>query len=80
MTGRYDGQVSVLYVNGQKVSEKRYAGKLATNTQTLAIGGEDGAHEGANHASWFNGLLDEVRIYERAMSATEVQMLYAHEK
>lgn len=80
LTGTYDGQVTTLYVNGQKVGENRHAGTLATNTQSLAVGGENGAHEGANHASWFNGLLDEVRIYERALSATEVEMLFQHEK
>lgn len=80
VTGTYDSQMTTLYVNGQKVRENRRPGKLTINRQSLAVGGEDGSHEGSGQASWFNGLLDEVQIYDRALSAEEVQRLYEHGK
>jgi len=76
VVGTYDGSLTALYVNGRKVGENRRPGRLATSTRTVAIGGEDGEHEGAGQPSWFHGLLDEVRIYERALTAEEVRTQY----
>jgi hypothetical protein len=31
---------------------------------------------GASPVNYFNGLLDDVRVYNRSLSATEIQQLY----
>jgi len=43
-------------------------GALKPNTQHLCLGNYD-----AGHAAHFTGLLDEVKLYSRALSAQEVR-------
>ena len=40
---------------------------MAASTNALKIGGN------AIWAEWFRGAIDEVRVYDRALSATEIQ-------
>jgi hypothetical protein len=63
----YDGTTLRFYVNGVQVATRAFSGALAVTTQPLRIGGNNVWSE------WFNGLIDEVRVYNRALSATEVQ-------
>ena len=63
----YNGSVLALYVNGAQVSSQPATGAIAANTGPLRIGG---------NAIWgehYVGLIDEVRIYNRALSASEIQ-------
>jgi hypothetical protein len=67
-----------LYVNGSEVA---YAGQTA-GSGTLASDAAYNAHisnedspRGSN-AKFFNGLLDDVRIYNRVLSADEIKRLY----
>ena len=56
-----------LYVNGTQVVAAGASGSILTSTAPLRIGG---------NAIWgecFTGLIDEVRIYNRALSAAEIQ-------
>jgi len=39
----------------------------------LYIGGPDPAHDG--NRAWFSGLIDELRIYTRALSGDEIRKL-----
>jgi len=80
VVGTYDGEQATLYVNGEKVQSRRCPGTLKTNDGTIAIGGETGPHGGGDTPSWFNGVLDEVRIYERALTEREVRLLYERTK
>jgi hypothetical protein len=48
-------------------------GNLATFTR---IGGESGGYSG----NWYTGLIDDIRIYNRALSDSEVKALYDYEK
>jgi len=50
---------------------------LAIDTKTIVIGGETTAHEGNNKPSWFDGLIDEVRISNIARSASEISAHWA---
>ncbi len=63
----FDGSVLRLYVNGTLASSTTSAGSIATSTGVLRIGGNSVWGE------WFAGLIDEVRVYNRALSAAEVQ-------
>jgi chitodextrinase len=63
----YDGSSLRLYVNGVQVSSVPASGNIINSTGLLKIGGN------AVWGEWFNGLIDEVRVYNRALSAAEIQ-------
>jgi hypothetical protein len=67
LAATYDGSNLRLYVNGTLASTKARTGSLNTSTNPLRIGGDSVWSE------WFNGLIDEVRVYDRALSAAEIQ-------
>ena len=70
----FANEQKALYINGRLVGEG--TAPLSLNTQRpLRIGG--GATEGAGNY-FFRGMLDEVRIYNRALSAEEVAGLAGH--
>ena len=63
----YDGATLRLYVDGTQVASKAATGSIATSTSPLRIGGD------AVWGEYFQGLIDNVRVYSRAVSATELQ-------
>ncbi|MBS0394855.1 MAG: DUF4082 domain-containing protein, partial [Proteobacteria bacterium] len=63
----YDGAILRLYVNGTQVASGTASGALSTSLNPLWIGGNNPFGE------YFAGRIDEVRVYNRALSATEVQ-------
>ncbi len=69
--GTYDGAVLRFYKNGAQVSTANYAGVPGTPVNSLKIG-----RAGATNSGAFDGRIDDVRIYDRALSATEVTRLF----
>ena len=67
LAATYDGSVLRLYVNGAQVSTRTIGGNILTSTSPLRIGGDSSGSE------YFNGLIDEVRIYNRPLTAAEIQ-------
>ncbi len=68
------GQTPTLYVNGvqETTSEIENGGTISgRNTQLLTIGRMGGISQW-----YFNGTIDEVKIYNRTLSASEIQSLY----
>lgn len=65
LAATYDGATLRLYVNGAQVSQTAATGTLRADANQLRIGNH------WNH--YFAGQIDEVRVYNRALSATEVQ-------
>ena len=63
----YDGTSLKLYVNGVVATTLAVGGPIATATNPLRIGGNSVWGE------WFNGLIDDVRVYNRALSPSEIQ-------
>jgi hypothetical protein len=63
----YDGSVIRLYVNGVQVATRTQSGALITSTRPLRFGGNGVWGE------WFRGALDEIRVYNRALSGAEIQ-------
>ena len=67
LAATYDGSVLALYVNGVQVSTLLASGSIVTSAGGLKVGGN------AVWGEWFSGLVDEVRLYNRALTATEIQ-------
>jgi hypothetical protein len=63
----YDATTLRMYVNGTQVGTRAMTGDIRTSTGMLRIGGN------AVWGEYFKGLIDEVRMYSRALSASEIQ-------
>jgi hypothetical protein len=63
----FNGSVLRLYINGVQVSSTNVSGNITTTTNLLRIGGSSAL------AQYFTGLIDEVRIYSRALTQAEIQ-------
>ncbi|MFG1705508.1 LamG-like jellyroll fold domain-containing protein [Nonomuraea sp. M3C6] len=67
LTATYDGTTLRLYTNGTQTAQKTVTGTIRSDTQALRIGGS------SLWGEYFNGLIDDVRVYNRALTATEIQ-------
>jgi glucose/arabinose dehydrogenase/PKD repeat protein len=63
----YDGATLRLYVNGVQVGSRARSGNLVTSANPLQMGGD------SIHGQYFTGTIDEVRVYNQARSATQIQ-------
>jgi hypothetical protein len=63
----WDGSVIRLYVNGAQVASQSLGGTAVTSRGALRLGGNTVWSE------WFHGAIDEVRIYNRALSPAELK-------
>lgn len=63
----YDGAALRLYVNGTLVQTRALSGNISTSNNPLRIGGN------AVWGEYFGGLIDEVRVYNRALTPAEIQ-------
>ena len=61
------GRRCVFYVNGVQVGTRALTGAMSMSTNPLRLGGN------APWGEYFQGLIDEVRIYNVARTATEIQ-------
>jgi RHS repeat-associated protein len=64
----FDEMAFRLFVDGFATSRQAPTGEMVAGTAPLSIGGEAAAEE------WFDGVIDEVRIYDRALSKSEVRL------
>jgi hypothetical protein len=62
----YDGSMLRLYVNGAQVAANAASGTFPNTTGPLWIGGDQWAGD------YFPGSIDEVRVYDRALTAPEI--------
>ena len=68
LAATFDGGSLRFYVNGSLVRTVARSGAIQTSSSPLRIGGN------TIWGEYFRGLIDEVRIYNRALSATEIQV------
>jgi len=73
----YDSSEGAIYVDGLPVNSLAWGGSPAASTSTQPVIIGDYTDGTLNRV--FNGSLDDIRIYDRALSASEVQQLYAYE-
>ncbi|MDQ1329563.1 MAG: hypothetical protein QG641_2854 [Candidatus Poribacteria bacterium] len=67
LCGTYDGNKAIIYVDGKSVFESSLESELVPTKMDLRIG-----HRlGSTH--YFNGLMDEVAIFEGALDENEIQ-------
>lgn len=65
----YDGTRLVLYVNGLQVATNPAGGTIQSTASPLWIGGN------TPYGEFFRGVLDDVRVYNRALTPTEIQTI-----
>ena len=69
VVGTYDGRELRIYINGRLADQLAYAEGLKTNTLDLMIG------QGTGGYAW-KGQLDEMMLFNRALTANEVRALF----
>ena len=67
VAGTYNGATLRVYVNGVQVASKAQSGTLLRTTSPLRIGAN------TQWGEYFGGRIDEVRIYNRALTQAEIQ-------
>jgi hypothetical protein len=67
LAATYDGSTLRLFVNGTQTGSRTASGSIRVSTNYLRIGGN------TLWGEYFSGLIDEVRIYNRALSQAEIQ-------
>ncbi len=70
----YDNQSLVLYVDGEIEMQTAYTNGLTGNTMPLYIGWDP--YYMTYQQRYFHGRIDEMRIYNRALSGLEIESLY----
>ena len=71
VAGVYDGSEVKMYVDGTLKNTKTFDGELWTRDSVLCIGGTEGCS-----APPFRGLIDEVQIFNRALTEAEIKGIY----
>jgi hypothetical protein len=71
IAGTYDGTTMRIFVNGQEVASGAHAGGIAQTLWPLEFGKSDRILSGLPD-SYFKGALDEVRIWNRALTPGEL--------
>jgi hypothetical protein len=66
LAGTYDGATMRLYVNGALAASKAQTGAVTTTADPLRIGGDWSGE-------MFTGAIDNVRVYNRALGAADLQ-------
>ena len=70
LAGVYDGSTVQIYVNGVLESSTSFSGTLLQTSQPLCIGRYGTVGEA------MNGIVDDLHLYNRALSATEIETLF----
>ncbi len=70
----WDGSTHRLYFDGAEVTSGAYTGYMGTSAKNSLVASK---YYGAGLTDFFNGDVDELRIYNRALTEQEVEQLYA---
>lgn len=70
----YDGTRLRIFIDGRAAGAKSISGHTCVSGEPLAVGAKNNPAKGLLEAFW-DGRLDEVRVYDRALSTTEVGQL-----
>jgi hypothetical protein len=70
----YDGTTLRLYRDGMEVASAQTAGQIAVNDKAFLIGRTEGGSAGPN---FWQGSIDELSVYDRALTAAELAAIHA---
>ena len=70
ITGRYNGSTIDIFIDGEEKGSTNYSLGIPTNTLNLIIANRPGAD------LYFNGTIDEVRIYNQSLTLNEINSTY----
>ncbi|MBT4362772.1 MAG: T9SS type A sorting domain-containing protein [Candidatus Marinimicrobia bacterium] len=73
LVGTWDGVTQRIYLNGDLVDEAEFNWPLSTASTGNTIGAN---YNGLSSPCSFDGAIDEVRIYDRALTTHEIDSLY----
>jgi parallel beta-helix repeat protein len=77
VTGVYDGSDISIYVDGSREAHNTVSGLTFSSTADhLQVGGDCNGQGQTNGYLW-NGTLDEVRVWNRSLSASEIAQMYS---
>lgn len=77
VVGVKEGNIISLYVNGVKIDELSIPSSLDTDTNIpFAIGSQDKLGMDAEGTTYFDGKIDNIKIYDRAFTPQEISDLY----
>jgi len=71
VVGTYDGQDLRIYTNGEEQGRTHVIGSACANSNSLLVGGQGGGNA-------FIGRLDEVAVYDHALTASEVRDMFLY--
>lgn len=71
LAATYNGTHMLLYVNGTKEAQAAKTGVIGYTAWPLDIGGD-----AYRNIEWLNGTVDEIVIFNRTLSASEIQSIY----
>lgn len=71
----YDGSTLFQYVNGVLTDHQAVSG-YSGNAYDLLIGAGEWQYSGGSPQRWWNGWIDEFRIYNRALTAEEIYTIH----
>lgn len=74
-SGTYDGSSVKLYLDGSLIASTTYAGSIAYSATPVCIGSESTSGS-CSAGEYLAGKIDEVKIYNRALSAAEILAAY----
>ncbi|MBX3208285.1 MAG: LamG domain-containing protein [Labilithrix sp.] len=77
VVGTFDGSTLRLYVDGSRVDQGATAVKIPTRTSTLAVGHQSCACSAINS---FLGAVDELAVYDKALTEMQISAHYAAAK
>ena len=72
----YDHDTQKIYKNGVLTYSRNQSGDIGTNTSKLLIG----ARGNTNPHNYFGGDIDELKVFNQALSQNQIQTLYNNEK
>ncbi len=70
IAGTYDGKTQKIYIDGVLRNSETWEGNIETGDDPLDIGGKV-----ADDNNWYKGSITELKIYNRALSASEIATL-----
>jgi hypothetical protein len=76
LVGTWDGTKNYFYVNGVKVAEIANSNPMIYSTLSLRIGTAIIVSDKHRLEQGFNGKIDDIRIFGRALTENEIQLLY----